>query len=99
MQSKYFAGQQTRMTLTGTIWLKTTMTKKMTTGQQSTTFWNLLVSQRKKFLKQNDLPEAEEDTEREAQDFLDDWELQKFLINDEKLREIKDESGSCKNSK
>ena len=56
------------------------------------------MSQRKKFLKQNDLPEAEEDTEREAQDFLDDWELQKFLINDEKLREIKDESGSCKHS-
>ena len=43
--------------------------------------------------------EIKGDTEREAQDFLDDWELQKFLINDEKLREIKDESGSCKNSK
>ena len=43
--------------------------------------------------------EIKGDTEREAQDFLDDWELQKFLISDEKLREIKDESGSCKNSK
>ena len=57
------------------------------------------MSQRKKFLKQKDLPEAEEETEQEAQDFLDDWELQALLINDEKLREIKDESGSCKNSK
>ena len=43
--------------------------------------------------------EIKGDTEREAQDFLDDWELQKFLINDEKLRESKDESGSGKNSK
>jgi len=41
-------------------------------------------------MRQNDLPEAEEDTEQEAQDFLDDWELQALLINDEKLRESKE---------
>ena len=50
-------------------------------------------------MKQSDLAEAEEDTEQEALDFLDDWDLQALLINDEKLRESKDESGSCKNSK
>ena len=38
-------------------------------------------------MRQNDLPETEENTEQEAQDFLDDWELQALLINDEKLRE------------
>ena len=54
------------------------------------------MSQRQRLMKQNDLPETE-DTEEEAEQFLDDWELQALLINDKKLMESKkDETGSDK---
>jgi hypothetical protein len=36
-------------------------------------------------------PATEEETEQLAEQFLDEWELHAFLINDEKLRE-KDET-------
>lgn len=55
------------------------------------------MSQRQRLMKQKDLPETEEETEEEAEQFLDDWELQALLINDKKLMESKkDETGSDK---
>lgn len=43
--------------------------------------------------------EAGEDTDQQAEQFLDEWELHELLINDEKLLESKnDETGPCKHS-
>lgn len=50
-------------------------------------------------MREEDLPETEDETELKSRDFLDDWELQELLINDEKLMESKnDETGPCKHS-
>lgn len=53
----------------------------------------------KAFMMEEYLPDIKDETELKARDFLDDWELQELLINDEKLMESKnDETGPCKHS-